>query len=111
MFLNDEFDVWAVGDDLVAKFPRTAIDADKIASEVRLHPTLRRLLGDIVPAIRIVDATGDATARFIVHERATGSQGQTVEAITISAGDGLARHIGSLFGALHRVNGSRAHEL
>jgi aminoglycoside phosphotransferase (APT) family kinase protein len=111
MFLNDEFEVWAVGDDLVAKFPRTKIDAAKVPVEAALHPTIRGLLGDVVPAIRMLGTMGDAGRRFIVQERATGSQGQTVEGVTVSPGDGLSVHIGSLFGALHRVSGSRAREL
>ena len=111
MFLNDEFEVWAVGDDLVAKFPRTEIDAAKVPVEAALHPTIRGLLGDVVPAIRMVGTMEGAARRFIVQERATGSQGQTVDGVTVSPGEGLPVHIGSLFGALHRVSGSRAREL
>jgi len=67
MFLNDEFEVWAVGDDLVAKFPRTEIDAAKVPVEAALHPTIRGLLGDVVPAIRMVGTMEDAARRFIVQ--------------------------------------------
>jgi len=104
MFLNDEFDVWAVGGDLVAKFPRTEIDAAKVPLEEALHPTLRRLLGDVVPAIRMVGAMDHDDRRFIVHERATGRQGQTIDGVTIAPADGLAGHLGALFRRLHEVD-------
>jgi aminoglycoside phosphotransferase (APT) family kinase protein len=111
MFLNDEFDVWAVGDDLVAKFPRTDIDAAKVDVEEALHPTMRRLLGDVVPRIRRVGSIDGSERRFIVHERATGEQGQTIEGTTIAPGDGLADHIGALLGTLHEVGAREAFEL
>jgi aminoglycoside phosphotransferase (APT) family kinase protein len=111
MFLNDEFDVWAVGDDLVAKFPRSEIDAAKIASEEAIHPTLRRLLGDVVPPIRMAKQAGEGGPPFIVHARASGSQGQRIDGATVAPGDGLAQHVGSLFEALHGVDGCAAREL
>jgi len=111
MFLNDEFDVWAVGADAVAKFARTDVDAAKISSEQALHPTLTRLLGDVVRPILSVGSAQDGRPPFIVHLRATGVQGQTVDGITITPGAGLADHIGSLFGALHEVDGTHAREL
>jgi aminoglycoside phosphotransferase (APT) family kinase protein len=111
MFLNDEFDVWAVGDDLVAKFPRTDIDAAKVVVEEALHPTLRRLLGDVVPPIHRVGSIHGSGRRFIVHERAGGDQGQTVEGITIAPEDGLADHIGALLGTVHQVGAPEAFEL
>src|SRR6478735_8272286 len=103
MFLNDEFEVWAVGDDLVAKFPRTEIDAAKVPVEAALHPTIGGLLGDVVPAIRMVGTMDDAGRRFIVHERATGVQGQPIDGVLTGAADGLAEDIGRLLGALHEV--------
>jgi aminoglycoside phosphotransferase (APT) family kinase protein len=111
MFLNDEFDVWAVGDELVAKFPRTDIDAAKVVVEEALHPTLRRLLGDAVPPIRTVGAMDSSGRRFVMHERASGDQGQTIEGITITPADGLAEHVGAILSALHRMGGSQASEL
>jgi aminoglycoside phosphotransferase (APT) family kinase protein len=111
MFLNDEFDVWAVGEDLVAKFPRTEIDAEKVPVEEALHPALRRLLGDVVPAIRLVGTMDHDDRRFIVHERATGRQGQTVEGVTVTPADGLADDVGRIFGALHRIGADDAHDL
>jgi aminoglycoside phosphotransferase (APT) family kinase protein len=111
MFLNDEFDVWAVGDDLVAKFPRTDVDAAKIDVEEALHPTLRRLLGDVVLPIHRVGSMDGSGRRFIVHERASGHQGQTVEGITIAPGDGLAEHVGALLGTVHQVAAHEAFEL
>ena len=109
--LNDGFDVWAVGDGLVAKFARTPIDADKVLSEQRLHPTLRRLLGDVVPAIRMSGTTGNADRRFIVHHRASGRQAQTNEGETITPVDGLASEIGRLFGQLHQIGSREAYDL
>jgi aminoglycoside phosphotransferase (APT) family kinase protein len=53
----------------------------------------------------------DSGRRVIVHERASGSQGQTIEGTTITAGDGLAEHVGTLLGALHQVDGRQASEL
>jgi aminoglycoside phosphotransferase (APT) family kinase protein len=111
MFLNDEFDVWAVGDDRVAKFPRTEIDAAKVPVEEALHPALRRLLGDVVPAIRLVGPMDHDDRRFIVHERATGRQGQTIEGVTIAPADGLADDVGRIFGALHRIGADAARDL
>jgi aminoglycoside phosphotransferase (APT) family kinase protein len=111
MFLNDEFEVWAVGDDLVAKFARTQIDADKVRSEQRLHPTLRRLLGDVVPAIRMIGAMGNADRRFIVYDRASGRQAQTNEGETITPADGLASEIGRLFCTLHQIGSREAYGL
>ena len=111
MFLNDEFDVWAVGEDLVAKFPRTEIDAAKVPLEEALHPTLRRLLGDVVPAIRMVGTTDHDDRPFIVHERATGLQGQTVDGVTISPADGLAGHLGALLRTLHQVDARQVVDL
>jgi aminoglycoside phosphotransferase (APT) family kinase protein len=111
MFLNDEFEVWAVGEDLVAKFPRTEIDASKVPIEEALHPTLRRLLGDVVPAIRMVGTADGGDRRFIVHDRATGRQGQTDEGVTVAAGAGLAADVGRIFGTLHRVDAAVAHDL
>ena len=111
MFLNDEFDVWAVGEDLVAKFPRTGIDAAKVPVEEALHPTLRRLLGDVVPGIRMVGTMDGSDRRFIVHERATGRQGQTIDGVTISPADGLAGHLGALLRMLHEVDARQVFEL
>jgi aminoglycoside phosphotransferase (APT) family kinase protein len=108
LFLNAEFDVWAIGDDLVAKFPRTDIDAAKIFVEEALHPTICGLLGDVVPAIRIV-GTMDAEGRpFIVHERASGRQGQTLPGVTIEPAHGLPDDVGRLFAALHVVDADEA---
>lgn len=111
MFLNDEFDVWTVGDGLVAKFARTQTDADKVLSEQRLHPTLRGLLGDVVPAIRLVGTMDDATSRFIVHDRARGRQAQTNDGETIPPVEGLASDVGRLFGTLHQIGSREAYDL
>lgn len=111
MFLNEGFDVWGVGADLVAKFPRTTIDSEKVPIEEALQPTIRRLLGDVVPAIRMVGTMGDSDCRFIVHERATGRQGQTIDRVTIAGTDELAADIGTLFGRLHQVGALEAHDL
>ena len=111
MFLNDEFDVWAIGSDLIAKFPRTDVDAAKIDVEEALHPTLRRLLGDVVPPIRRVGSIDGSGRRFIVHERAGGDQGQTVEGDMIAPGDELADHVGALLRSVHQVGAREAFEL
>ena len=111
MFLGDEFDVWSVGPDLVAKFPRTEVDAAKVPVEEALHPTVRGLLGDVVPAIRMVGPMGDGTRRFIVHARATGRQGQTFDGDTTAGTDTLAADIGALFGSLHSIGARDAHDL
>ena len=108
MFLGDEFDVWAVGSDLVAKFPRTEIDAAKVPVEEALHPTVRERLGDVVPAIRMAGPMGDGARRFIVHARATGRQGQTIDGVTITGTDALAADIGVLFGSLHSIGAREA---
>lgn len=111
MFLNEEFDVWAIGDDLVAKFPRTDIDAAKVPIEGALHQTLRRVLGDVVPRIRMTGTMDAGGRRFIVHERANGTQGQTIDGVTIPPADGLAGHIGALLGTLHQVSADEAFAL
>jgi aminoglycoside phosphotransferase (APT) family kinase protein len=111
MFLNDEFDVWAVGENLVAKFPRTEIDAAKVPVEEALHPEVRRLLGDVVPAIRLIGTMDHDDRRFIVHERATGRQGQTIAGVTITPASGLADDVGRILGALHRLGADAARDL
>jgi len=111
MFLNDEFDVWAVGDRLVAKFPRTEVDAAKVPLEEGVHATLRRLLGDVVPPIQMVGTMDRTDRRFIVHERATGVQGQTIDGVTIRPADGLVEHLGTLFRSLHQVPAAEAFAL
>ena len=111
MVLGEGFDVWAVGSDLVAKFPRTEIDAAKVPVEEALHPTVRGLLVDVVPAIRMVRPMGDGTRRFVAHARATGRQGQTSDGVTITGGEDLAADIGALFGSLHQIGMREAHDL
>jgi aminoglycoside phosphotransferase (APT) family kinase protein len=111
MFLNAEFDVWAIGDDLVAKFPRTEVDAAKLPVEQALHPMLRGLLGDVVPAVRMVGATDRDGRPFIVHDRARGRQGQTIAGVTVAPNDRLAVDVGRLFGALHTIDADEARGL
>src|SRR5262245_28588348 len=111
MNVNREFEVWAIGDDLVAKFPRTEVDAAKVPIEEAMHPTVRALLGDVVPAIRRTGTMDPSDRRFIVHERAKGLQGQTSGGVTIAPADGLAEDVGSLFGALHRIEAREALDL
>jgi aminoglycoside phosphotransferase (APT) family kinase protein len=103
VFLGEEFETWAVGDDLVAKFSRTEYDGAKVPLEVAVHPLLRELLGEIVPAIRSSGDMDESGFRFIVHERASGTQGQTQDGVTIRVSDGLAEDIGRLLGRLHTV--------
>ena len=111
MFLNAEFDVWAIGEDLVAKFPRTDIDAAKLPIEQALFPTLRRLLGDVVPAMRMSGTMHQDGRPFVVHDRASGRQGQTVAGVTIAPTDGLADDVGRLLGALHTIGADEAHRV
>jgi len=75
MFLNDEFDVWAIGQDAVAKFARTDIDAAKIPSvdgaAARALGAGERTLSFDVPQLtdaalaRTAEIAGDAGERFI----------------------------------------------
>jgi aminoglycoside phosphotransferase (APT) family kinase protein len=111
LFLNAEFDVWAVGDDLVAKFPRTDVDAAKIPVEQALHRTIRGSLGDVVPDIRMTGTMDPGDRPFIVHERAAGRQGQTIDGLTIVPTEGLADEVGRLFGALHTIGAGDAYAL
>jgi aminoglycoside phosphotransferase (APT) family kinase protein len=111
LLLGDEFETWAVGDDLIAKFPRRREDAAKVPVEVALHPTLRRLLGDLVPPIRAVGEMHPPGSRFIVHERALGTQGQTDDGETIRPGSGLAADVGRALASLHGVDAATAFEL
>ena len=106
MFLG-EFDTWAIGDDLVAKFPRTAYDAAKVPLEVAVHPILRELLGDVVPAIRSTGRMRDGSA-YVVHERARGTQGQTDGGSSITPGEELAADVGVLLGRIHAVDAATA---
>jgi aminoglycoside phosphotransferase (APT) family kinase protein len=108
MFLG-EFDTWAVGSELVAKFPRSAVEAEKVRVEVAIHSFVRSLLGDVVPVLRMVGELDDGTGfPYMVHERATGVQGQTVEGVTIEPARGLAEHVGSLFSKLHTIGEEEA---
>jgi aminoglycoside phosphotransferase (APT) family kinase protein len=109
---SEEFETWAIGEDLVAKFPRTAVNAEKVPTEAAVHPLLRRLLGHVVPAIRMVGELDDGSGfPVIVHERAGGVQGQTNEGDTIVQGPGLAEHVGSILATLHEVPAREAFAL
>jgi hypothetical protein len=44
---------------------------------------------------------------YMVHDRATGVQGQTVEGVTVDPARGLAEHVGSLFSKLHDPSGEK----
>ena len=103
LVLGEEFDVWALGADLIAKFSRTPYDADKVPLEHAVHPLLRELLGPVVPDVHSVGEMDEPGLRFIVQERATGIQGQGADGVTVTAGDGLAEHVGWLLGRLHTV--------
>ena len=103
LVLGEEFDVWALGTDLIAKFSRTPYDADKVPLEHSVHPLLRELLGPVVPDVHSVGEMDEPGLRFIVQERATGIQGQGADGVTATAGDGLAEHVGWLLGRLHTV--------
>jgi aminoglycoside phosphotransferase (APT) family kinase protein len=112
MFLGEEFDTWAIGPDLVAKFPLSAVEAEKVSIEAAVHPLLRGQLGDLVPVIRMVGVLDDGSGfPFIVHERARGVQGQTDEGNSIVPARGLAEHVGSIFATLHDVAGEEAFAL
>jgi aminoglycoside phosphotransferase (APT) family kinase protein len=102
--VSEEFDTWAIGSDRVAKFARSAVEVEKISVESAVHGLLRRELGAIVPAITAFGpaAAGDGPS-FIVHERALGEAGQSVDGPTIAPAPGLAKHVGSILGRLHRV--------
>jgi aminoglycoside phosphotransferase (APT) family kinase protein len=103
LFLGEEFDTWAVGDDLVAKFALTDTDAGKVPLEAAVHPMLRELLGDVVPAIRDVGEMTPGGFRYIVHDRARGTQGQTDHGETIEPAPGLAEDAGRLLGRIHSM--------
>jgi aminoglycoside phosphotransferase (APT) family kinase protein len=104
LFLGDEFDVWAVGDELIAKFSRTEYDGAKVPLEVAVHPLLRELLGSVVPAIHSSGEMDEPGFRFIVHERANGTQAQTDDGVAIEPGRGLAENIGRLLAKIHVVD-------
>jgi aminoglycoside phosphotransferase (APT) family kinase protein len=106
---GEEFDTWAIGDDLIAKFPRTAVDAEKVSIEAAVHPLLRDRLGHLVPAIRLIGELEDGSGfPFIVHERAPGVQGQTLDGVSVVPGPGLAEHTGSIFATLHQITADEA---
>jgi aminoglycoside phosphotransferase (APT) family kinase protein len=104
LLLGDEFETWAIGDDLVAKFPRTEYDAAKVPMEEAVHPLLRQPLGDLVPAIRAIGEMTPGGFRYIVHERASGIQGQTGDGVSIGPAAGLADDVGRALARLHSVD-------
>jgi aminoglycoside phosphotransferase (APT) family kinase protein len=104
LFLNEEFDTWAIGSDHIAKFPLAEEDAAKLEVEIAIHERLRRQLRDRIPAITLVGRLETPAFPFTVQERARGIQGQTVEGMTIAASPGLADDIGTLLGALHQID-------
>jgi aminoglycoside phosphotransferase (APT) family kinase protein len=109
---GEEFDTWAVGEELVVKFPRTAVDAEKVSVEAAVHPLLRERLGHLVPAIRLIGELEDGSGfPFIVHERAMGVQGQTIDGLSIVPDPGLAEHVGSVFARLHEITADEAFAL
>ncbi len=112
LFSGEEFDTWAIGDDLVVKFPRTAVDAAKVPVEAAVEPLLRERLGHLVPAIRMLGELDDGSGfPFIVHERARGIQGQTNDGTTIVPTRGLAEHAGSILATLHSITAEEAFAL
>jgi aminoglycoside phosphotransferase (APT) family kinase protein len=104
LLATDEFDTWAVGDELVAKLPRNEVHAWKVASELALHGLLRERLGDLVPAIRRAGEPAEGFPfPFLVYDRARGLQGQDNDGATISPGPGLAASAARFLAALHAI--------
>ncbi|MGE5226222.1 MAG: phosphotransferase family protein [Planctomycetaceae bacterium] len=105
LLATDEFDTWAVGDDLVAKLPRNEAHAWKVASELALHDLLRERLGDLVPAIRRVGEPSEGFPfPFLVFDRARGLQGQDNDGATIEPGPGLVASAARFLAALHAIS-------
>lgn len=101
LLASNDFDTWAVGDDRVAKFPRSAEHAEKVPFELALYPLIRDRLGELVPAI--VDRGESEGIPFVVYERARGTQGQTMNGVAIQPGAGLAADLGRILGSLHSI--------
>ena len=110
LLTTDEFDTWALGEDLVAKLPRNEEHAWKVASELALHGLLREQLGDLVPAIRRVgEPAGGFPFPFLVYDRARGVQGQGNDGATIEPGPGLAARAARFLAALHAISAEVAY--
>jgi aminoglycoside phosphotransferase (APT) family kinase protein len=108
LLLGDEFDTWAIGEERVAKFALTDNDAAKLPLEVRLHPLLREILGEVVPAIRDVRWRDGDDLGHIVYDRASGKQGQDDDGASIQPAAGLAEHLGQLLALAHAVDATTA---
>ena len=106
--VNEEFDVWAIGSDRIAKVPRTPTDEAKVATEIALYPLITDALGSRVP--RILDAVEQDGRSILVYERAVGTQGQTIDGHTIEPDPTLASSLGEVLGSLHQIDEATAHE-
>jgi aminoglycoside phosphotransferase (APT) family kinase protein len=99
--VTDENDTWAIGDHLVAKFPRSPECAEKVPFELALYPLVRERLGALVP--EIIDRGEFDGLPFVIYERARGLQGQSMDGTVVRPGLGLATDLGEILASLHSI--------
>jgi len=104
--VTDENDTWAIGEHLVAKFPRSSEYAEKVPLELALYPLVRERLGALVP--EIADRGESDGIPFVVYERALGHQGQAMDGTVAPLGVGLAVALGIILASLHSITAGDA---
>jgi aminoglycoside phosphotransferase (APT) family kinase protein len=107
---GDEFDTWRVGDGMVVKFPRNEIDAAKVPLELAVDALARPRVGELMPPIVfVVEPSNDFPWTYLGYAAASGTQGQTIDGVTIRPGAGLCEAIGSFLDRLHVIDEDPAH--
>ncbi len=89
---GDEFDTWAVGDEIFVKFPRSKVFAAKVGIEAAFTPLVQACLGTLVPDIVLAsDPIRSFPWPFLGHRRARGIQGQAADGTTVTPSFGARR--------------------
>jgi aminoglycoside phosphotransferase (APT) family kinase protein len=107
---GDEFDTWRVGGGVVVKFPTNESDAEKVPLELAVDALARPRVGDLMPPITVMGGPStDFPWPYLGYAAAPGIQGQTAAGVTIRAGAGLSRGLGSFLERLHEIDEDEAH--
>lgn len=109
---GDEFDTWRVRD-VVAKFPKTEADAEKLQISVAIRDDLLARVGPVVPGVvAIGQTTKDFPWRAVAYERARGRPGQEPEGPMVRpkpwARTALAKHIAETLTKVHSLPVAKA---
>jgi hypothetical protein len=112
LLASDEYDTWRVRD-VVAKFPKSQEDADKLQISVAIRDDLVGRVGPIVPGVVAVGkTTKDFPLRAVAYERARGRPGQEPEGPMVRpkpwARTALAKHIAETLTKVHTLPTAKA---